>query len=97
MHLLFFLISHSKLTLCSGKSNYSIASTSTFDFQGQGRLFTCFISKMADPQTEPSASGRTRGSTGSVDTKNRDAIASGVFELLKPAVDEIDDRVKTVR
>ncbi|XP_076455391.1 SNARE-associated protein Snapin-like [Babylonia areolata] len=30
-------------------------------------------------------------------SKNRDAIASGVFELLKPAIDEIDDRVKTVR
>ena len=48
---------------------------------------------MAEVKTLPSA----QGSLGPVDTKNRDAIASGVFELLKPAVDEIDDRVKTVR
>ncbi|KAK7094980.1 SNARE-associated protein Snapin-like [Littorina saxatilis] len=48
---------------------------------------------MAEVKTLPSA----RGTTGPVNTKNRDAVASGVFELLKPAVDEIDDRVKTVR
>ena len=52
-----------------------------------------FRSKMAEVKTAASA----RGSLGPLDTKNRDAIASGVFELLKPAVDEIDDRVKTVR
>ena len=49
--------------------------------------------KMAEVKTLPSA----RGPSGPLDSKNRDAIASGIFELLKPAVDEIDDRVKTVR
>ncbi|PVD22316.1 hypothetical protein C0Q70_18125 [Pomacea canaliculata] len=33
----------------------------------------------------------------SLDSRKRDALANGLFELLKPAVDEIDDRVKTVR
>ena len=48
---------------------------------------------MAEVKTLPSAGG----TGGTVNTKNRDAVASGIFELLKPAVDEIDDRVKTVR
>ncbi|KAL8602069.1 hypothetical protein ACOMHN_007339 [Nucella lapillus] len=48
---------------------------------------------MADAKTLPSA----RAASGSIDSKNRDSIATGIFELLKPAVDEIDDRVKTVR
>ncbi|XP_076436903.1 SNARE-associated protein Snapin-like [Babylonia areolata] len=48
---------------------------------------------MAEAKTLPSP----RGPTESLDSKTRDAIATGIFELLKPAVDEIDDRVKTVR
>ncbi|XP_059178618.1 SNARE-associated protein Snapin-like [Physella acuta] len=32
-----------------------------------------------------------------LDTENRDAITRGLVDLLKPAVEEIDDRVKGVR
>ncbi|KAI8770977.1 SNARE-associated protein Snapin [Biomphalaria glabrata] len=32
-----------------------------------------------------------------LDHENRDAIARGLVDLLKPAVDEIDERVKCVR
>ncbi|XP_033732457.1 SNARE-associated protein Snapin-like [Pecten maximus] len=37
------------------------------------------------------------GSTDSLDSRTRDAVTDGLVELLKPAVEEIDDRVKTVR
>ncbi len=33
----------------------------------------------------------------SLTTEGRDAIAAGILELLKPAVQEVDDRVKSVR
>lgn len=49
---------------------------------------------MAEVKILPSAN---KGTETPLDTKNRDVIASGLFELLKPAVDEIDERVKTVR
>ncbi|KAK7475428.1 hypothetical protein BaRGS_00033309 [Batillaria attramentaria] len=48
---------------------------------------------MAEAKTLPPS----QGAKGPLNTENRDAIANGLFELLKPAVDEIDDRVKTVR
>ena len=32
-----------------------------------------------------------------LDTDTRDALTEGLVELLKPAVDEIDERVKCVR
>ncbi|KAJ8300854.1 hypothetical protein KUTeg_022373, partial [Tegillarca granosa] len=32
-----------------------------------------------------------------LDTKTRDSVTDGLIELLKPSVEEIDDRVKTVR
>ncbi|XP_072046162.1 SNARE-associated protein Snapin-like isoform X1 [Amphiura filiformis] len=35
--------------------------------------------------------------TPSLTTEGRDAIAAGILELLKPAVQEVDDRVKSVR
>ncbi|OWF54648.1 SNARE-associated protein Snapin-like [Mizuhopecten yessoensis] len=52
---------------------------------------------MADnPSITPSTSSAD-GSTDSLDSRTRDAVADGLVELLKPAVEEIDDRVKTVR
>lgn len=32
-----------------------------------------------------------------LDTKTRDALTEGLIDLLKPSVEEIDDRVRTVR
>lgn len=32
-----------------------------------------------------------------LDVENRDAITRGLVDLLKPAVDEIDERVEAVR
>ena len=32
-----------------------------------------------------------------IEYNSRDAIADGLIDLLKPSVEEIDDRVKTVR
>lgn len=32
-----------------------------------------------------------------LDTKTRDALTEGLIDLLKPSVEEIDDRVRAVR
>ena len=47
--------------------------------------------------TQPQNSVSSDGDTPSLTTDGRDAIAAGILELLKPAVQEVDDRVKSVR
>ena len=39
----------------------------------------------------------TQTSEKPLDTSTRDALTSGLIDLLKPSVEEIDERVKTVR
>ena len=47
--------------------------------------------------TEKAPNPAPEGDMPSLTTEGRDAIANGILELLKPAVQEVDDRVKSVR
>ena len=74
------------------------------DDEGQGHLGWAILSansKMGEvgDQNEANSDSNTnnRGIDDGLNSSNRDALAEGLIDLIRPALDEVDERVKAVR